>query len=1361
MLPDYAFNGRASDKCPTSSIVSISLPSTLTSIGEAAFGETSISSIQLPSGLKTLGNQAFLNCKYLSSIALPDSIETMGAWAFKGTTISSVVTPKSWTKITFSYGSDFHSSPFAGCTTLRSITVPEGATVLPDYAFNGRASDNCPTSSIESFSLPSTLTKIGAYAFGETGISEITIPKTVATINENAMTNCSSLCRIVFFGDVKTIGATIAANTSLSEIYIPFESSKVKAYFEQNYADVKILYLPSSYHVLSWKNTGDTSIPDQMIQHGVKLTQPEIPVYADHTFAGWYSDEAYTHVWNFEQDTMPNTDLALYARWNYTPRGFNYTILNGKATITKYDGDAVDLTIPNEIGGAIVTTLAAESIPDSISRLDIPAGVTSIDPATFRYANGLVSISVDPANSVYNSDSGVLYKGNVLVCYPQSKADSSFAIPNSVTTIGERGFYGCSILHSLTIPSSVKALGLYGVYGCDNLESISFVADVSDIATGNFLLCSDDLNVTGPIGASKLTSYADTAYVNYNMYDIIYVQDDAVLGVGTIRAGEKVGELPSLESDDQVFVGWSTTEDGTNLWTDSNATMPSHDVTLYAIFKYPFQYTQSGSGVKLTKYTGADTRVRIPKAIDGKSVIAIDSGCFSNKSITLIGDKGSFVEIFANAQGMSFEAITYTLTFETNGGTKVASRTLAATAAITLPTPIRVGYELKGWYTNEALTVKWVSGDKMPANDLTLYARWKRTDESATSVPFDFEMTEAGITITGFTGNFGKVDIPASINGEEVVSIADYAFADNPYIQVVTVPASIKVIHEYAFAGSALYSITMAGVEYIDDSAFADCTNLAYVTLPDTLLEMGTYVFQNCSALLNIDVPDELTELEEGIFAGCEWLTEINMPSKLETIQSGAFQDCRSLVSLSFGANVSDIPADAFEGCIALNNYTMSNSNMYFKAVNGVLFNKNGTQLMLYPKGKGDSSYTIPAGVTTIAANAMSDSRMKTLKLNSELTTIGVGALSGSSLLETIVFNSKLSTIGANAFDGCVNLADVTLPESVKKVGAEAFDMTGLVRIYIPAQTELGKNAIPELDGMTIYGYRGSEAEIYANAHGIRFIDSSADVEVTGISIPATLSLQPGSSSTLTVTFTPSNTTETTVVWSSEDETIARVTETGKVEARSAGSVKITAQAANGSIAECTVTVIKQPVNATSISLSATKVLMTVGDMRSISATVLPVYSDDGAVTWSVNDTSVASWFNGSIVGLKEGQAVLTATTVGGLTATCSITVKPAPGAMGEPDFKLPQALTEIESEAFTGLAMKIIKCPEGLKKIGAKAFANCKKLTQIYIPATVTSIASDAFSGCSSTLVIYGKAGSKAETFANTKGYLFVSQNG
>ncbi|MBE5806757.1 MAG: hypothetical protein E7317_00235 [Clostridiales bacterium] len=108
-------------------------------------------------------------------------------------------------------------------------------------------------------------------------------------------------------------------------------------------------------------------------------------------------------------------------------------------------------------------------------------------------------------------------------------------------------------------------------------------------------------------------------------------------------------------------------------------------------------------------------------------------------------------------------------------------------------------------------------------------------------------------------------------------------------------------------------------------------------------------------------------------------------------------------------------------------------------------------------------------------------------------------------------------------------------------------------------------------------------------------------------------------------------------------------------------------------------------------------------------------------------------------------------------TVCYNSTVKLTYNALPAADFVLPAKLTTIQTEAFRGGAMTMVICPNTLKSIGAKAFMNCTKLKGIYIPASVTSIAPDAFSGCSG-FTIYAPSGSVAEVFAENKDYDYVA---
>ena len=119
--------------------------------------------------------------------------------------------------------------------------------------------------------------------------------------------------------------------------------------------------------------------------------------------------------------------------------------------------------------------------------------------------------------------------------------------------------------------------------------------------------------------------------------------------------------------------------------------------------------------------------------------------------------------------------------------------------------------------------------------------------------------------------------------------------------------------------------------------------------------------------------------------------------------------------------------------------------------------------------------------------------------------------------------------------------------------------------------------------------------------------------------------------------------------------------------------------------------------------------------------------------------------------GTEVGTQTVTVT-YGNLTDTSEITLVEV---MPEADFILPDSLTVIEAEAFNGLAMTSVRCPEGLEEIGARAFANCPNLRDIYISENVLSIARTAFEGCTD-LVIWGRAGSVAQAFANNRGFTF-----
>ena len=171
-----------------------------------------------------------------------------------------------------------------------------------------------------------------------------------------------------------------------------------------------------------------------------------------------------------------------------------------------------------------------------------------------------------------------------------------------------------------------------------------------------------------------------------------------------------------------------------------------------------------------------------------------------------------------------------------------------------------------------------------------------------------------------------------------------------------------------------------------------------------------------------------------------------------------------------------------------------------------------------------------------------------------------------------------------------------------------------------------------------------------------------APVAVTEVTLDKTeLSLKEGESETLTATVKPDNADDKTVTWSSSDEAVATV-ENGKVTAIKEGTATITAKAGEKS-ATCKVTVSKNVVAVTSITLNKTALSLTEGESETLTATVKPDDATDKTVTWSTSDTAIATVDqNGKVTAVKEGTATITAK-AGEKTATCKVTVNGIPVA--------------------------------------------------------------------------------------------------
>ena len=137
--------------------------------------------------------------------------------------------------------------------------------------------------------------------------------------------------------------------------------------------------------------------------------------------------------------------------------------------------------------------------------------VTSISDYAFQYCRSLTNLRIDTNNPNYSSsdDGKILYnKGKTkLIAYPSATGDVT--IPDSVTSIGNYAFSGCSSLTSVTIPDSVTSIGYYAFQSCSSLTSVTIPDSVTSIGSSTFQSCSSLTSVTIP---DSVTSIGDSAF---------------------------------------------------------------------------------------------------------------------------------------------------------------------------------------------------------------------------------------------------------------------------------------------------------------------------------------------------------------------------------------------------------------------------------------------------------------------------------------------------------------------------------------------------------------------------------------------------------------------------------------------------------------------------------------------------------------------------------------------------------------------------------------------------------------------------------------------------------------------------------
>lgn len=357
------------------------------------------------------------------------------------------------------------------------------------------------------------------------------------------------------------------------------------------------------------------------------------------------------------------------------------------------------------------------------------------------------------------------------------------------------------------------------------------------------------------------------------------------------------------------------------------------------------------------------------------------------------------------------------------------------------------------------------------------------------------------VEIIGLEDDFsGSIQIPSEIEGLPVTSIGDYAFENCTGLTNVTISEKIESIGLNVFDSCTslininvdsnnLYYESVDGVLYdesnnilikcptkktgavyiqdgtleIADEAFAYCSNLTSVIIPNSVSSIGSGAFINCLSIENITVPNGVTHIKGYTFYFCKALTSITLPKTVEKVDNYAFAYCSNISSIILYEGVTSIGDHAFSNC----------DNLVSVSIPSTVTNIGD---YVFSNCYNLNSIDIPVGITHISNGMFSDCDDLCIEIPSHITSIGYDAFYGCNSLTSVNIPSRVTEIGAGAFSSCINLTSVSIGAGIKTVDNYTFNYCkNLKSIVIPQSiTNIGKYAFNDCEKLNDVWYLGS-----------------------------------------------------------------------------------------------------------------------------------------------------------------------------------------------------------------------------------------------------------------------------------------------
>ena len=1357
----------------------------------------SLSQLVVPNITNKIESNQFKNCHTLKRVVVPTSVTSIGAGAFNNC--------NKLTSITLHRNiSSIEAGAFKGCSALTSINLPQRLTVLSNDIFM-----SCTYLSTVRFPDGIQIEKIGANAFRGTAIESFTLQSSVTQIGANAFTNCSSLTSVTFeesnwaldkivYGDVacevvqlstpednasfiKNEGASVSwSKTTTVGDYVLDSSNVVILYTGTE----SVLTLPSI--AVGLKNAlfqGNTSIT------GITLND-NLTAIGKYSFSGCSnlqevvfssSEKLKTIGVNAFEDCTSITQLDFPASVSTfeTNACIGCSSL-GRITLSQVQVSKINSNVFDDClaldeikvgigdGYAVFNSLESVNIPtisdtkswgfdsnESLVEISLPSNITVIPQGAFRSCYVLKSIEI-PDNilwigqSAFNDcyslqsveiPSGVTMIGGYTFCDCYSL--QSVTIPEGVVSIGSRAFNYCYSLRSIELPETIQTIGSYAFAYCYALNSIKIPSSLSSIDSKAFYDCYALVDVCNKSNCNlgKIYEYATShSYSSIQVSNVLnYYSDEADAGTFTNVDGCILFETTN-HPDEKYLIGYNG--ESTNVVIPDGVTQ---------IYRYAFYAI--GNHSYNNKYI---EQVRVTDVVIPNSVKTIGEKAFyycnSLQSVT-----------YADASSSQLASIgQYAFSY--------CPHLLSITAVnnLSLSNSLDGCFSLVDFYN--------VSGGSTTAGRNVINRYTDLADKGT------FEITSSGLVLYTYPGS------------SEKYLVSYVGLSDN-----VVIPSGVTIILNHTFYNNkTITSIQIpSSVKIIESEAFYYCSNLESVTIEDTethpsaLLEIGDSCFHSCSKLSSFVLPRNVQSIGKSAFYWCQNMLSITIPSSVTSIGQNAFQYCYHLAEV---INDSDLLVESAIGkCFTSSEQKGTFSTLVVSGNTYLLYNY-GQEVCLIQYQRASSftaTYdTLPTSITAIANRAFYQStgifnfanyqayfNIKICGKDSSTPTLYIGGKKIEKLsipsgiisipdyafcnqrYSSITLPSSLKTIGDYAFYNCFrdssNTTSITIPASVESIGKYSFGSDGYESNYLESVSFGVNSKLKTIDDGAFYGQMitsivipkavevigayafscdTSSNSYYSKLSSIIFENGSAlntigDYAFKKCQNLAELSL-PGNSISIGAGAFEGCSSLTRVVSPSLDDWLDITFATYYSNPLCVGGSNTELYFANEK----------------AVSVSIPDTFSKIGDYafyncQSITSICIPS---------SIKSIGKSAFGNCSQLTLITVDSIDAWSSISlGDSASLSLSNRTLQVGTGQGPYELTlqEGITTISDYAFYcwgGLTSIVI--PEGVTSIGNYAFYRCTSLVSITIPASVKTIGEFAFDGCGNLATVTIASGSVLE---------------